>query len=332
MAPVLGFDFDECLAHVYTILPFALLLERLLPRSFNDAEVSPQTKAILQKGRDSFYELVALNEVQTKGTLFRPAMLKVLPRLLQLRQQGKIERLFIYSNNEFDIILNMVDHILALTLLKEPYKVSMDTLVKENNTLHVLTPRIHLDGSCRASETKDKNHFREKSFEGIKECLGLGLSENDLWFLDDKRYHTNLMNHIKNHYVVVKPYNVKVSNKVLSEILIKAFPLEAFIPGTNESKVFLTQLQILLPNFYPSGRETQKTLLEKLTKEIRVFSPLGSGYLIKNWKEADISADVRYIETSLRGLTDPVEIVEPSNTVRRTLGGKQTRKKRKTNK
>ena len=192
MAPIVGFDFDECLAQAYTIVPFALLLNRLLPKILKGSDVSQTTRVILDKSREIFYERVAENEIKTKGTLFRPSLLKLLPKLIRLRHQGHISHLFIYSNNGMRDIIEVVDHILALTLMKMSHHVKKEALLNEDTGLHAMYPRVYIDDQCRSIEPKEANGFREKSFEGIQACLGTNISSEELWFLDDSRMHDKL--------------------------------------------------------------------------------------------------------------------------------------------
>jgi hypothetical protein len=333
MGPIVGFDFDECLAQAYTLAPFAIILNHLLTKSLKGPDVSDTTRVLLERSRSIFYERVAENEVKTKGTLFRPSLLKLLPKLLKLRHEGHIDRLFIYSNNGFRDIIDVADRILALTLQKAPYNVPKEHLVNDDNKLHVMTPRVSLDDPCRSVEPKEASGFREKSLEGIQACLGMNFSEDDLWFLDDSRIHAKLMSRIKERYLVMKPYVVKLSNKRLAELFIESFPVEAFIPGTKEGDVLLTQIQILLPSFQSTGRETQKTLHEKLVKALNVFSPHGGGRLIKNWKDTETAEDVKYIETSMRVVFDAGHLIpetRPNLTYREPVGGRRKRAKRQT--
>jgi len=325
MAPTIGFDFDECLAHAYTLVPLALLLNKLLPRSLSAPDVSPSVRVLLEKSRAIFFERIAANEVKTKGTLFRPSLLKILPKLLKLRNRGYINHLFIYSNNGLKVVLDTVDHILALTLKKDPYKVPESNLIREESGLHVLSPRIFLDDACRSVEPKEANGFREKSLEGIRSCVG-DMDETDVWFLDDSRMHEKLMNSLKERYLVMKPYTIKVANRIIADILLQSFSIDAFTPGTPEGTVFIAQLQHIFPNFSVSGRETRKLLHEKLTKALSTFSPYGSGHIAKGWKDTDVAADVQYIETSLKSVLDLArETVreEPDLIYRESVGGRR---------
>jgi hypothetical protein len=326
MAPIVGFDFDECLAQAYTIVPFALLLNRLLPKSFKGPDISNTTKVLLERSREIFYERVAENEIKTKGTLFRPSLLKLLPKLIKLRHQGHISNLFIYSNNGMRDIIEVVDHILALTLMKMPHSVKKEALLNEPSGIHVMYPRVFIDDPCRSIEPKEANGFREKSFEGVEACLGMNISSDDVWFLDDSRMHDKLMNRLNERYVVVKPYNVKLPNKKLADILIESFPTDAFNPGTNEGALFLSQLQLLLPGFTSTGRESSKALGEKLSKALNTFSPLGGGRLTGTWKDTDTIADTQYLETSLRKILEinkTVQAIEPELTYKVPIGGRR---------
>jgi hypothetical protein len=152
------------------------------------------------------------------------------------------------------------------------------------------------------------------------------MDESDLWFLDDSRMHEKLMNSLKERYLVMKPYTIKVANRIIADILIQSFSIDAFTPGTPEGTVFIGQLQHIFPNFSVSGRETRKHLHEKLTKALSTFSPYGSGHIAKGWKDTEIAADVQYIETSLRSVLDlGTETVreEPNLTYREPVGGRR---------
>ena len=350
MIPVVGFDFDECLAQGYTFVPFALFCETLLPRALKQTGVSSTTRVLLEKSRSAFYQRVAIGEAQSKGTLLRPSILKVLPNLLALRQQGKISNLFLYSNNGIKVLLEAVDHVLALTLMQAPYKVPENQFIRDTDgRLHCLAPRAHLDEPCRAVEPKEANGFREKSFQGISACLGMSLTTDQLWYLDDTRMHDGLMRAIGDKYVVVKAYNVKLANKKLAEMFIESFPPAAFQPNSREGAVILTALQTIMPGFRPTGRESPKSLAEKFTKELGKFSPLGGGRMLRNWTDAETATDALNIEAGLRGavVADQVAPAEetavayrvamsggqrsrraPSTSRRRMKRGERTRRKR----
>jgi hypothetical protein len=300
MAPVIGFDFDECLAQGYSIVPFILILERLMPRALKSPSVSNVTRSVLEKSTNAFYLRLALNEIETKGTFLRPSFLTLLPKLLKLRQQGLIEHLFLYSNNGISALLDTMDHILALTLVRKPYSVPQDQLlIGPNGRLHCLSPRASLDDPCRAVEPKDPNGFREKSVAGISACIGQAVNTTELYYFDDTRMHTGLMNAIQNRYVVVKKYEVRMANKKIAEMFIESFPSNAFYAGSKEANVLLTQMQVILPGFRPTGKESSKSLTEKLTKELTKFSPLAGGRVLRNWNAAEIAADERALETAI---------------------------------
>jgi hypothetical protein len=300
MSPSIGFDFDECLVQAYTIVPFVLLFEVLLPRAMKVPGYSKSARFYIDKARSVFYQKIADNEVKTKGTLFRPSLLKLMPKLLKLRQERKIHKLFIYSNNGINELLNVVDHILALTLKKAPYLVSDGELIKEADGMHVLVPRIHIDNPCRvAREIKGADGFREKTLLGIQQCLGENISEKELWFIDDTEYHKDLMAHLKDNYVVVESYSVHVSNKVLAEMFIDSFPLEFFLPGSAVSAVLLPEINRLMPGFRPTAKETKTSLVEKFGKVLNKFSEPGAGRAMGVWKEDHVTSDLKKIETKL---------------------------------
>jgi hypothetical protein len=304
MPPSVGFDFDECLVQAYTIVPFVLLFEVLLPRAMKVPGYSKNAKFYINKARNVFYQKIAENEVRTKGTLFRPSLLKLMPKLVKLRQEGKIHKLFIYSNNGINELLNVVDHILALTLKK--YNVNEGELIKESDGLHVLVPRIHIDNPCRISiEPKGADGFREKTLSGIQGCIGENISEKDLWFLDDTEYHKDLMDKLKDNYIVVESYSVYLSNKALADMFIDSFPLEFFLPGSHVAAGLLPEINKLMPGFRPTSKETKASLVEKFGKVLNKFSEPGAGRVMGVWKEDHVNSDLKKIETKLSTVLNP---------------------------
>ena len=300
MSPSIGFDFDECLVQAYTIVPFVLLFEVLLPRAMKAQGYSKTAKFYINKAREVFYQKVADNEIKTKGTIFRPSLLKLMPKLVKLRQEGKINKLFIYSNNGINELLNVVDHILALTLKKAPYNVNDGELIKEADGLHVLVPRIHIDNPCRvSSEPKGADGFREKTLSGIQRCIGDNVSEKDLWFLDDTEYHKDLMDKLKDNYVVVESYSVYLSNKALADMFIDSFPVEFFLPGSPVAAALVPEIDRLMPGFRPTSKETKASLIEKFGKLLNIFSKPGAGRAMAVWKEEHVSSDLKKIEAKL---------------------------------
>jgi hypothetical protein len=326
MTVSVGFDFDQCLTEAYTLVPFILFFEIRLPQALKSSGIDPTIKLRLEKFKDIFYERIAVNEVEVKGHIFRPAILKLLPKLIKLRQEGKIKRMFIYSNNGILQLINAVDHIMALVLKKAPYSVNENELIMEDGHLHVLTPRIHIDNPHRIStEEKDAAGFREKTLHGIQTCLGENINPAELWFFDDSKEHKHLREILGNQYILTEPYRVYLSNQKLAEFFIESFPIEAFTPGNMISSIILTEMNRILPGFRPSGHETRLSLIEKLKKVLRVFSPRGSGRLAGRWNEDHINTDYKKLEQGLNTLmhtSQPKEYTIP--TVYKTpIGGRQ---------
>jgi hypothetical protein len=337
MSASIGFDFDKSIAHAYSLTPFILLLEVLIPRALaGDVSLKNET-VFLQKSRLVFYKAVADNEVLKKGVVFRPSLLQLLPKYLQFRAEGKINKLFIYSNNRSKEVINVMDYILGLVLQKSPYNVSQMNLIKDTDGfMHVLSPRFHLDAACRSSEGKDSSGFREKGIEGIQACLGENILETDLWYIDDTRYHTRLMNQIKENYVNVEPYEVHLSNKDVVNLFLQSYPRDAFKPNTRIGALMIKSINRIMPGFEPTGTESRETLAEKLTKVLKSFSPDSGGRVAAPWKDSHVNSDkvllekglqgvLRSQETSLTNQNKPLTYVNP-------IGGRRryryTRKKR----
>jgi hypothetical protein len=324
MSPSIGFDFDECLVQAYTMVPFVLLFEILLPRAMKAPGISKDVKFYIDKARSVFYQKIADNEVKTKGTLFRPSLLKLMPKLLKLRQEGKIKNLFIYSNNGINELLNTVDHILALTLKNSNYSVNEGELLKEASGLHVLGPRIHIDNPCRVStEPKGADGFREKTLAGIQGCLGENVSEKELWFVDDTEYHRDLMDKLKDNYVVVESYSVHLSNKILADMFVDSFPLEFLLPGSSVATILHTEINRIMPGFRPGIKETKHSLIEKFGKVLNKFSQPGAGRVMAVWKEDHVNSDLQKIERKLSGAINQGQAVISNypSTYRTPVGG-----------
>jgi hypothetical protein len=324
MTPSIGFDFDECLVQAYTMVPFVLLFEILLPRAMKVPGISKDVKFYIDKACSVFYQKVADNEVKTKGTLFRPSLLKLMPKLVKLRQDGKINKLFIYSNNGINELLNVVDRILALTLKNTHYGVNDGELLKEADGLHVLGPRIHIDNQCRVStETKGADGFREKTLRGIQQCLGDNITEKELWFVDDTEYHRNLMDYLKDNYIVVESYSVHLSNKALAEMFIDSFPLELLLLGSPVATILHSEINRIMPGFRPRLKETKSSLIEKFIKVLNKFSAPGAGRSMGVWKEDHVNSDLQKIEKRLSGAInqEPVVISNYPATYSAPIGG-----------
>jgi hypothetical protein len=299
MAPSIGFDFDECIVHAYTFVPFVILFEILLPKAIKQPNYTKSVKFFIEKARIAFYNNIADNEIKTNGTLFRPSFLKLIPRLIKLRNAGKINKLFIYSNNGYLNVINIIDYILGLILQKAPYNINENELIKENDGVHVLSPRIYLDDPKRAQvEPKDIAGFREKSLQGIQACVD-GINADELWFLDDKSYHTSLMNSIKERYITVEEYTVKLSNRKLAELFIESFPLEFFLQGSSVATVLIQEINRLMPGFRPTAKATKQGLIDKLMIVLNKFSPGGAGRAMLNWKDDHVDTDLKKIEAKL---------------------------------
>ena len=359
MAPNIGFDFDDCLAQGYSLMPIILFLERLLIKELRLNPTTKDVKAILMRSKERFYEKLAENEFQTKGTIIRPSLLSILPKLLKLKKEGKIDSLFIYSNNSSIDLINVCDHILALTLVK--LGVPADHLVKDEGTnqLHTLMPRIHRDAPCRSSEQLEAGQFKGKSFQGVQTCLGRYIAESDLWFLDDTIDHKDLIEKLKSQYVETKKYEVILKNNKLAEYICTSFPKEAFNPTTPMGKIFMDAYHALEryfiitppgeqyivkinPRFNPKGNEPETKLAELLTRSLNAISPDAGGNRKAKWTSAESATDTNILmkalepvliaKTSAKTYNTP-KVLSTATAYREPIGGKRygnkTRRKSK---
>jgi hypothetical protein len=322
MAPIVGFDFDECLTYAYSIMPIILFFEHLLIKELRVQGISKKTRESMLLARQNFYDAVAENEVATKGLLLRPSFLRVLPTLLKMRAAGQIQSMFIYSNNTNATLINTVDHILALTLVK--LGVAESHLMSEPygsiTRLQTLSPRFFRDSPCRSGEPL-KGDFKEKTFNGILNCLNLSLNESDVWFLDDSQDHKSLINSLKTNYLDMKKYELQLKNTRLVELLVNSFPKEAFNPTGEMGVVFLKAYNVLEthfivvppgekylirenPKFNPKRTDDLKKIAEKLKTSLNAISPSATGRA-KMWTTVETNTDYAMIMKRIERLLNP---------------------------
>ncbi len=292
-------------------------------------DVSNTVRMYIEKARVAFYEGVAKHEIQTGGTLFRPSFLKLLPKLIELRAQGKLRKVFIYSNNKVKQTLDVADYILTFILKSKQYNVKSEYFTTENNEPHILTPRIHLNHRCRVNseQTDSGGVFREKTLAGIRECLGENISESELLFFDDQKTHVSLLQSIGSNFVLVDPYRVIMPNKILGEIFLQSFDTrQAFSPETELSKVLLAEINKFMwigsgekPGFRPNGRETLGDLLKKFTQILNKFSPKAVR-AVARWKDDHINSDYNILLKSVKATME----ARPENNKIRTASPLRT--------
>jgi hypothetical protein len=322
MAPIIGFDFDECLTYGYSIMPIILFLEHLLVKELRVKGITAQTREAMLVARANFYNAVAENEVATKGLIIRPSFLRVLPTLLKMRAAGEIQSMFIYSNNTNATLINVVDHILALTLVK--LGVPESHLISEPygsvKRLQTFNPRFFRTSECRSDEPL-KIDFKEKTLGGISRCLGLSVSESDVWFLDDSPDHKSLINSLKKNYIQMKRYEAQLKNTRLTELIINSFNKDAFNPSTEMGTVFLKAYSNLEthfivvppgekylirenPRFDPKPTDELKKIAEKLKVSLNAVSPSATGRA-KIWTPVETNTDYAMIMKRLERLFNP---------------------------
>lgn len=297
MIPSIGFDLDQCLVEAFNLVPFILFFE------VNLKGLSLEDKKIIKTSREIFYDLVASSEAKAPH-IFRPSLLKLFPSLIKSKKEGKINHMFIYSNNGHLEILNAIDHILALILKKAPYSVNEQDLLMEDGRYHVLTPRIYIGSQCRIdAEPVDSNRFREKSLAGIQACLHESISANDLWFVDDSLQHRDLITKLGNHYINVEAYKIHISNDKLVSFFIQSLPKRIFMPSMPLYTTFIPLINKIFilenPTFYPTGKEAHATLVEKLHNVMSknaIFKPESTS---RPWATKKIETDYNVVKKLL---------------------------------
>jgi hypothetical protein len=300
MAPSIGIDFDNCLVETYSIFPFILLFEFFILKDLKAPGVSKLTRQSLERARITFYSKIADNEVQTGGTMFRPTFLKLLPEKLKLRQQGKLNKIFIYSNNGYNKIIDTVDHILALVLQKQA-TIDKSALItnEKDGMIHALYPRINLDNPCRSSEERIEN-YRGKSLVGIQACLGQQIDAKDLWYIDDTFDHPLLKNELGSNYIKVEPYTVRLGNTKLTEMFIDAFPISVFSDVSPTGTVLINSINSLLTGFRPTSRDGRDAIIKKFKSVLNKFSK-DSIRAASIWAKDKVDKDLNLINTRISG-------------------------------
>lgn len=332
MAPSIGFDFDECVVQAYSLMPIILFLERLLIKELRMPSIAKDIQAQLLRGRERFYERLAFNEFQTKGTLIRPSFFNIIQPLLKLKKAGKIDSLFVYSNNSSIDLINVCDHIIALTL--KHLNVPEEHLIKdESGVLHTLMPRINRDAPCRSNEPVDSGHFKEKTFQGIQACLGKSISETELWFLDDTVDHKDLIDRIKGQYIETKKYEIFMKNSNLAEFLVRSFPKEVYNPSSEMGKIFMSAyhklenyfivtppgekyLVKMNPRFNPKGTESEENLIDLLSRSLNAISPNAKGHIKTKWTAGETASDTNILIKMLEPIMSQKATKDTFNTAK----------------
>lgn len=337
-------------------MPIILFLEHLLVKELRVQGISAQTRQAMLVARANFYNALAENEVATKGLLFRPSFLRILPTLLKMRSKGEIQSMFIYSNNTNTTLINVVDHILALTLVKlgVPEAHLMSEQYGSVKRLQTLSPKLYRGSECRSEEPL-KIEFKEKTLGGVLRCVGLNVPESDVWFFDDSSDHKSLMNSLKTNYLQMKKYEVQLKNTRLTELLISSFNKDAFNPSSEMGLVFLKAYSTLEthfivvppgekylirenPRFNPKPTDDLKKIAEKLKTSLNAVSPSATGRA-KMWTTVETNTDYAMIMKRLEGLFNPKRstqnIAQPSELDTATatayrepfVGGRQSSKR-----
>lgn len=242
----IGFDLDETLGTFVDISIFTFLLDSV-PTEIEHP--SPELQEKIERAFDAFAK--CLVERDHVIGILRPGIMDIAKRLQELKDEDKVKKIVIYSNNanptslrlaakmisygigrsEDDFFCNLIhwDHPIRL----EPHE---KALVGNNPVYHSKWLMIH------GSEVRrDRPGFALKSTRTLKrafesgKCAAENVDPTDFFFFDDL-IHQNILKTISaDHYFHVNKYQRSVDFKQLLECFMKAIQSEGL--DTNEEYI-----------------------------------------------------------------------------------------------
>jgi hypothetical protein len=200
------FDMDETLAELYSVYYFiaSLRLRETLEESSARNKMSiPETlKNQLSRAYSYFIRRVLAEEVSdTPLGILRPGILDVMMELYQLKREGIIKNVIIYSNNS---------HLQSLEFIRD--------LIHEYVGINdLIVDCIHWNHPMRTQEKMIHPNFSNKTWSVLKRIMVTGncralrsLEPSQVYFFDDLEHH-DLKKELQQHYHMVPPYRFRAS-------------------------------------------------------------------------------------------------------------------------
>lgn len=199
----IGFDLDETLGYFGTVDIFTKFLD---PYHLVLSPPSPTLDAKLKVAFDAFARcLVAQPQA---ANVLRPGLLQLFQRLAQLKAEGRIRAMAIYSNNGNSSVLRLAQRMLELGLGQE------DLFCARVHAEHPLRSANRMPGY--PPNAAPKTIYTLKRI--FQQCEGGAASapiENNRLFFFDDVVHPNIQYSIGTNYKVVAPFKIEQPVDVL---------------------------------------------------------------------------------------------------------------------
>jgi hypothetical protein len=200
------FDMDETLAELYSVYYFIASLrlrETLEESSARNKMLIPETlKNQLRRAYGYFLRRILAEEASdTPLGILRPGILDVMMELYQLKREGIIKNVVIYSNNS---------HLQSLEFIRD--------LIHEYVGINdLIVDCIHWNHPMRTEEKIIHPNFSNKTWSVLKRIMVTGncralrsLEPQQVHFFDDLEHH-DLKKELKQNYHMVPPYRFRAS-------------------------------------------------------------------------------------------------------------------------
>lgn len=206
----IGFDLDETLGYFGTV---DILTKFLDPYNLVQSPPSPALDAKLKVAFDAFARCLVAQP--NTANVLRPGLLQLFQRLAQLKAEGRIRAMAIYSNNGNPSVLRLAQRMLELGLGQED----------------LFCARVHAEHPVREEYNKPRfpPNAAPKTIYTLKgifqQCEGGAASapiENNRLFFFDDSVHTNIRDSIGTNYKVVAPFKIEQPVDVLESCFREA--------------------------------------------------------------------------------------------------------------
>lgn len=245
-----GFDLDETLgrfsaAHYYTLFlqPQTVVYEGVWSGLYGTQRIqepiplSPSLKGILDSAFAKFIQCVAQKELQDPPLgLLRPSMIDFIQRLKDLKDEGEVKAVVIYSNNGNPALLQLAGGMLE-TLANAPGLFC--------NYIHWFHPYRQGEVAYRRPGMATKSlAVLKKAFQtGL--CSPAEIPEDQIYFFDDLNPpHYDLVYHLKDHYIQIDPYKYDAEFAPLDECFIQVMKES----GLSENKEYYEYIAPIIGN------------------------------------------------------------------------------------